>query len=113
MSKTFKFQDHSLKLNIQGIDYKITFGGVEDTKKFKKLEELSKEFNNVKDGELDKFLNLSKKAVDGIIKDGAFDEIFRDREPNWIDVIQLLQFLSEEVIAHRNTYINNKYNIKK
>ena len=111
MSRKFEFRSHNLDLEINGAEFNVDMG---KTKEFKKLIGLGDEIASLgKKGDVDDDA-LNAKFIDAInvvLGENATDKIFRDREINVWDLLDVLNFLLEEVEAYRSTSIAQKYNI--
>lgn len=111
----FKFRDNTLKLEIEDKTYILDISNFKDTKKLLTIADeavkVSEDGNTPET--IEKMMTMMENAVDTILGEGATKEIFEDREINFLDLIDLLVFLSNEISAFRSEKLEKVYSVNR
>lgn len=106
----YQFGNNDIKLDIAGEKFTVVYGAsllnrVKDLGE--QNAELKSDSNNV-----EKTIILLEKAIDTICGEGAVKKIFKDREINYYDLIDIIEYISKEV-SDFQAKKNKKYNISR
>lgn len=107
MSKRFEFRDNRLKLDIAGNIFEIDTTDLELIKELqtfsveahKKAEELSKKDDYI--NALAEAIQFCLDYIDKILGDGASKKIFANRKVNFLDCLDVINFIVSEVNEFR------------
>lgn len=96
----FKFKNNSLELEIENEKFFVTIDDFRDANKYL---EIAEKAQSLKDTDsVEEVLKLMRELIDGILGEGATDKIFKNREFNITDSIDLIVFLNEEINKFKN-----------
>lgn len=114
MSKVFKFNRNTslLEINIEDEIYTIDF---DKAPKFSpKLIEIGTEMGKIKVEDkksIDAFIKSSNIAINLLFGKGSFEKIFKDIPKSPENIIQLLNYILDEVNIFNEERFTNKYNV--
>ena len=106
----YQFGGNDIKLDIAGEKFTVVYGA-SLLKRMQNLGEKNKELQEDSNN-IEKAINLFKSAIDSICGDGAVKKIFKDREINYYDLIDIIEYISKEV-SDFQAKKNKKYNISR
>jgi len=107
----FTFEKSELTLNITGQKYTVN---VLDRSAFEtvaavqqSLIDTAGRLESIKleteaEAEVKGAMETAKKGIDAMLGEGAFDEIFKGRIVNLVDIVQLVAYIAKEVNIYRN-----------
>ncbi|MBU5487025.1 hypothetical protein KQI77_02465 [Clostridium sp. MSJ-8] len=106
----YQFGDNDIKLDIAGEKFTVVYGAsllnrVKDLGE--QNAELKSDSNNV-----EKTIILLEKAIDTICGEGAVKKIFKDREINYYDLVDIVEYISKE-ISDFQVQKNKKYSLNR
>lgn len=103
----FKFKNNSLELEIENEKFFVTIDDFRDANKYL---EIAEKAQSLKDTDsVEEILKLMRELIDGILGEGATDKIFKNREFNITDSIDLIVFLNEEINKFKNEKLRIVY----
>ncbi len=103
----FKFKNNSLELEIENEKFFVTIDDFRDANKYL---EIAEKAQSLKDTDsVEEVLKLMRELIDGILGEGATDKIFKNREFNITDSIDLIVFLNEEINKFKNEKLRIVY----
>lgn len=111
MVKKFKFGKNLLELDIAGEMFKIDITDpklIENAEKYgekmreyaNKAEERVKEVGNAK--AMEEMIQICVDSIDIMLGEGATKKIFKDRKINFLDCIDIINFVTAEIQQVRN-----------
>ena len=106
----FQFNDNIIHLDIAGVNFDINYTPqlLKDSKEFgEKAMAKSKDLDVKKSREeynkaIDESINLMKDTINLICGEGATDKIFKNRQDNFYDYIDVVKYIQGEVIKFQN-----------
>lgn len=109
----FKFGNNDLQLEIGEEKFNVPYSAalVNRIREFgNKAIEQTKEMKENNDGteSMDKASNLLVETIDNVCGKGATDKIFGDREKNYYDLLDIVEYITDEVAKYKATQ-NNRY----
>lgn len=98
----FQFKDNAIHLDIAGNVFNINYTEellINIKNFYEKAAAQAEEIRDSKDYNktLDKSINLLKETIDNICGEGAANKIFKDREVNLYDLIDVINYIYTEV----------------
>lgn len=104
MAKQFKFRDHRTEIKIE--DQTFHVDGT-DPKILRKLENFGREAQEQsfltgeesRVEEVEKTMEFMKSSIDDILGEGASEDIFRGRSVSFFDMLDLLEFLKDQILT--------------
>lgn len=97
------------KLSIAGNTFEIDTGDEKIIKAMQKCAEISstqriKDDDNVGDA-IKKIVSLCHETLDSVLGAGAFEKIFHDRQVNWDDCVDVMCYVSDEIVKYKQDKI--------
>lgn len=113
--KEFKFRENNLELSIEDKIFNIDISSFEDSEKLIKIAndalKISEDGNSKET--IEKMIVMIEEAIDTILGEGATKEIFANRKINYLDIIDLLAFITEEIIEFRSKKLERVYSVNR
>lgn len=103
----FKFKNNSLELEIENEKFFVTIDDFRDANKYLEIAERAQSLKDT--DSVEEVLKLMRELIDGILGEGATDKIFKNREFNITDSIDLIVFLNEEINKFKNEKLRIVY----
>ena len=103
----FKFKNNSLELEIENEKFFVTIDDFRDANKYLEIAERAQSLKDT--DSVEEVLKLMRELIYGILGEGATDKIFKNREFNITDSIDLIVFLNEEINKFKNEKLRIVY----
>lgn len=105
----FQFSDRTIKLDFDGKIYDLSVDGDNRRRIEAMCDKALTEYRAIeKDGGEDEVTDLILDLIDDLLGEGAVDDIFGDREPCIEDGIDILSYITTELMEY-NTKNEKKY----
>lgn len=111
----FKFRENNLKLEIEDEVFYLDIAGFNDSDRLIKIGEdalqISKKGNNPET--VKELMDMLVEAIDTILGEGSVARIFKKRKINYLDLIDLLAFITEEINSFRSERLKGIYSVNR
>lgn len=122
MARKFNFKSNFLNLDIAGEEFEIDVFQPDLTKRMddhrKELLEQGEALTSLRENnasseelekELEKAINLCVGVVDDLLEEGATKRIFKNRKINFLDIVDVSNFVFEEIDSYITDDVSTKY----
>lgn len=99
MISKFEFQNSVLEVDIAGNRFGIDMAS-EDMQS--NIQEVIEKANTTDPEDMKELLDLMVECIDGVLGTGAVEKIFSGRRINFMDLIDLMCFLQQEIIKFKS-----------
>ena len=103
MISKFEFQNSVLEVDIAGHRFGIDMQS-EDIQN--NIRDVIEKANTANPEDMQELLELMVESIDGVLGDGAVKKIFAGRRINFMDLIDLMCFLQQEIIKFKSMRVS-------
>ena len=111
----FKFRNNLLKLEIEDEVFNVDITNFEASDKLVKIAQDALKIgeDGNKPENIEMMILMIEEAIDTILGKGATKRIFKDRKINYLDMIDLLAFITEEITNFRSEKLEKVYSVNR